>query len=123
MNHEILPFVLAAIPAFLWIYLSTRLLLRPQGGRIPWNPTKSPRKKLAGMPDHLALGVLGFGGAMFIFDWVDRYIRSKLYGNQSDQLHFEALIQLFSALFGGLVFGLLLGFLDSILGRKRVMKS
>jgi ABC-type transporter Mla maintaining outer membrane lipid asymmetry permease subunit MlaE len=124
MNHEVLPFVLAAILGLVWVYLSTLLLLRAQGGKISWNPIKFRGKKLTEVQDYLGLGVLGFGVGTFIFDLADRYIRSRLYGNPLDQLHFESVIKLlFSALLGGVIFGLLFAFIDSVFGEKRATRS
>ncbi len=123
MNHQFFPFVLASVLALAYVYLSSRILLRRKGEKISWKPVSWKYMPKTEIQDHLVQGVLGFGVGIFIFDLADRYIRFRFYGNPSDKLHVAGVIQvLCSALLGGVVFGLLMSFEDSVFGKKRPTK-
>src|SRR4051794_40512174 len=107
MNHQVLPFGLAVILSLVWVYFSTRLLLRSKGGPISWNPIGNRGKKLTEWQDYLGIAVV-FGIGIFIDDLAYRYIRWKLYDNPSDHPQAQSVVGLlYSSLLGGVLFGLL----------------
>lgn len=108
MNRDVLPFAVALVLTLLWVYLSMQLFLRLQKRGVSWNLLKLRKMKLTGAQNFFGSGLLAFGVGTFIFDLSIRYVRWKLYGNPPDQLHFQSVIQvLFSALLGGVIFGML----------------
>jgi len=120
MSHQILPFSLALSLGLLWVIYMPRVVLRLSGIAVPW----SPFRRLLPVSGNLArfvlqVGVLTVGIACLIFDLSNRYIRWAMYGNPSDRITTGHVIeQVLGCLFVGILYGLLIGLMDSRKSRR-----
>ena len=79
-SHEVVTFVIAALPPYVWMLLVTWLFARRLRQPIPLNPFKRTRLRLRmDLGQHILLGVLSFGVSLAMFDLTDRWLRWKLY--------------------------------------------
>ena len=107
MSHQVLPFILAGIPAFLWVSWVRWLFARRLGQPEPFYLFKRSRPKLRmDIGQHIAFGVLGFGVPLAMFHLIDRWLRWKLYGAGS----FDVFDGWVDAIGIGLLAGMLFGF-------------
>jgi hypothetical protein len=104
MNHEILPGVLAVPPALAWALLVGWLISRRYPHALQLKPFKQRGVRL-NLQQHIFRGVLAFGAAVGIFDWTDRWLRRRLYGEGSlDRFIIGG--EIVAVLLAGIVFGL-----------------
>jgi len=79
-SHEVVTFVIAALPPYVWTLLVTWLFARRLRQPIPLNPFKRTRFKLRmDLGQQAFLGVVSFGVPLALFDLTDRWLRWKLY--------------------------------------------
>jgi hypothetical protein len=92
MTHEIFPFLLALALAFAWIILAVPLVCGLFGISLPLNPRM--RKSVQLTPDLRILvdGLFDCAIPVFIFGVSDIYLQWAMYGNPSDQMKPERLL-------------------------------
>ena len=86
MVHEILPFLIALIPALFWIAFCVPALFRLGGIAVPLIPWKRRELRLTANQSIFWEGIVSWGVSMLLFDLTDRYVRWRLYGRFEDYI-------------------------------------
>jgi hypothetical protein len=114
MFREIPVFVLALMPALIWIVFALPIVYRLRGISLPLNPLKRRNVRLSADDSVLLKGIAGFGVSLAVFHLAGCYFRWTLYGRPIDRPTWQTVIDAVGiGVFSGIVFGLWEGFRDA----------